>query len=77
MMGDVRRSLSFEKMIFIERLKPNQHRKPSTPSLHPNLSHDIREKKWRNQDLSDLLDTHQDQPTEVRRRDQVKIITTP
>ncbi|KAJ5617844.1 Nucleic acid-binding OB-fold [Penicillium hordei] len=29
------------------------------------------------EDLSDLLDTHQDRPTEVRRRDQVKIITTP
>ena len=29
------------------------------------------------EDLSDLLDTHQDQPTEVRHRDQVKIITTP
>ncbi|KAJ5996236.1 Nucleic acid-binding OB-fold [Penicillium canescens] len=31
--------------------------------------------KWK--DLSDLLDTHQDRPTEVRHRDQVKIITTP
>ncbi|KAJ5178665.1 Nucleic acid-binding OB-fold [Penicillium coprophilum] len=29
------------------------------------------------ENLSDLLDTHQDRPTEVRRRDQVKIITTP
>ena len=29
------------------------------------------------EDLSDLLDTHQDRPTEVRHRDQVKIITTP
>ncbi|KAJ5159405.1 Nucleic acid-binding OB-fold [Penicillium canariense] len=27
--------------------------------------------------VQNLLDTHQDQPTEVRRRDQVKIITTP
>ena len=32
--------------------------------------------KWKKH-LSDLLDTHQDRPTEVRHRDQVKIITTP
>lgn len=35
------------------------------------------QKSGKIQDLSDLLDTHQDRPTEVRHRDQVKIITTP
>ncbi|KAJ5714134.1 Nucleic acid-binding OB-fold [Penicillium malachiteum] len=34
-------------------------------------------KKSRIKHLSDLLDTHQHQPTEVRRRELVKIITTP
>ncbi|KAJ5194537.1 Nucleic acid-binding OB-fold [Penicillium cinerascens] len=51
-----------------KKINPNRH--------HTESISNIKEKKWRNQDLSDLLDTHQDQPTEVRRRDQVKIITT-
>ena len=49
-----------------------------TPSKRSALpSQLMEEKKEKRKDLSDLLDTHQDRPTEIRRRDQVKIITTP
>jgi len=54
--------------------------KPTQNHPHHHLTKSIssiKEKKWKKQDLSDLLDTHQARPTEVRRRDQVKIITTP
>ena len=56
---------------YVDKTRQKKGKGNKTPAIiTPNIKRGLKH-------LSDLLDTHQDQPTEVRRRDQVKIITTP